>query len=63
MHSFNSFVVYEPEREKICSYLMEVYHFKQSEELALRLNRYLKTVEPFLDQVMGSQLSLMRKVV
>lgn len=55
IYSFNHFAVYEPDKQKICSYLLEVYRFKHPDEMANKIMKFMKLIKPFLAKVMGSE--------
>jgi hypothetical protein len=40
-----------------------MYKFKDWEELTKKIIGFLKTIKPFLESVMGSQMSLIRRIV
>jgi hypothetical protein len=56
IYNFNHFAVYEPEKQKICEYLLQIYSFLEYVELTKKIMTFLKLAKPFLAKIMGSEL-------
>lgn len=56
IYNFNHFAVYEPEKSKICEYLLQIYGFINYSELVKKIMAFLKLVKPFLARIIGSEL-------
>lgn len=62
-YSFINFYVIEPDRERICEWLLRLYGFNSYQDLTLRIIKFLKVVKPFLNRALGSELRLIRQAV
>lgn len=63
VYQFDSFALSEPNYKKVCEWLLQVNNFVEWEHLSARLVAFLETIFPFLQRVMGSFMSILRKVI
>ncbi len=61
--NFVNFAVIEPDRERICEWLLHLYRFKKYQEISTRIVKFLKIVKPFLNRAFGSELRLIHQIV
>ena len=63
MFKYHNYSMVEPDHKKICEYLLQMYRFRDWEELSKKILSYLKTIKPLMENIMGSHLNLIRKIV
>ena len=63
IYNFNTFVLVEPNRAKLCEWIFRATSFEDWKDLSERLLIFLDTVMPFLERVMGSFMSILKKII
>ena len=48
MFKYHNYSMVEPDHKKICEYLLQMYRFRDWEELSKKILSYLKTIKPLM---------------
>lgn len=63
IYNFNNYAVIEPEREKICEWLLHLNGFKNYVDLSARIISFLRISRPFMNKALGNELGMIRSVI
>ncbi len=63
VYQFNNYAIVEPDKRRVCEYLLQIYKVKEYSEISQKILGFLKITRPFFERVMGSEMSLLRRII
>lgn len=63
VYKYHSYTLVEPDHKQVSNYLFQIYSFREWQQLSNQLVSYMKTIQPLIQNVIGTPLSLLRKVI
>lgn len=60
---YHNYTLVEPDHKQISNYLFQMYRFRDWQQLSIQLLSFMKTIQPLIQNVIGTPLSLLRKII